>query len=465
MKFSLRNIFLLAMLMLIVLLTAGGCGQKDDIIKATDTTTLTLRPNNLPVLQEIYIYELWAAKIDGSDSEFVSLGQFVWDRELFLFRDTSGNKISNEYVLPETWQYYTHIYVSIENRGVSHLNPSGSFMLAVETGPVNDINPIYTMEFPVSMFPAVGLWYVATPTDDSLNRFNEDKGLWLGSRAMTQRYLHDTLDINGINQILIPIDTPYTADDSASWLVLDTIWADFPITEVESLKVVYGLDTLPHRRINVNWSDTLDSFNNYLLFVDYEIDSISFDRSAPLGLIQYFDYNPALDGLPDVRPFGFRYNAWVLSEYFPDAADMPQMVPFGYDLPEALTGDTTFRVVSLGAFYRPDSADLSNPYLNNLEVPNYPGEDFINGILPAGYNNISFRYSGVDTTSGIWGSIVVGLEPDPANLTIDSTRNFPLFFLSSQLPHAFDPGSNAVQVFHNWNQYMPKIALTVKFSE
>lgn len=463
MKFRLKDIFWLVVLLPVALVVVGGCTQKDDIVKGTDKTTIMLVPNNLPVLQDIYTYELWAAQIEGSDSEFVSLGRFLWDKELFVFRDTLGQVLSTEYVLPETWLYYTHIYISIENRGVANATPSGTFMLVVETGPVNDINPTFDMKFPANMSSAIGnAWFMATPTDDTLNSSNEDKGLWLGSRPMTERFLHDTLDIDSIDRFLLPIDTPYTADDSASWLIPDTIWAEFPINAVESLTVIFGLDTLPHRRININWSDTLDSFNNYLLFVYYDIDSISFDPSQPLGLIRFPNYQHSLDGLPDVRPFGWRYNTWVFSEQFPAAANLPRMVQFGYDLPEKFTGDTNFSVLSLGAFYHGDSADLSNPYIDNREVPNFPGEDFVNGILPTGYEDISFQYSGSDPNGGIWGSIVVGLEPDPAYLTIDSTRNFPLFVLSDEL---LFPTGNQEQTLHNYTQHLPTITLTVKFGE
>ncbi len=463
MKFSLRGIIGLVLVLAMALMVMSGCSQKDDIVKGTESTTITLRPNNLPVLQDIYIYELWAAKIDGGDSAFVSLGRFVWDRELFIFRDTLGQAITNEYTLPETWLYYTNIYISIENRGVASPTPSGTFVLATSVGPVNDINPTFNMEFPTSMSSAIGAWFVGTPTDDTMNIFNEDKGIWLGTRPLTQRFLHDTLDIDSIDQFILALDTPYTASDSASWLLRDTIWAQFPITEVDTVQVVFGLDTLPHRHINVNWIDTLDSFNNYQLIVHYDIDSISSDPSEPRGLIEFYDYQPSLSGLPDVRPFGWRYNVWVLGEYFPSAANLSQMVPFAYDLPGLNTGDTTFQVISLGAFYHADSADLSNPYISNREVPNFPGEDFISGALPIDFDDsLTFVYGGDDSTGGIWGSLVIGLEPDPANLTIDSTRNFPLFFLSGQLS---GPGQETDKFFHNWSQFLPKVTLTVKFGE
>jgi len=178
MKHSLIYLLLAAVLIgTTIMLTA--CGQEDNVIKPQLATTITLTPERLPKLQDIYVYELWGATVNGSDTSFTSIFQFDWDPDLFVFRDTAGNAISNSYSLPDTWLDYTHILLSIENRGIPHSDPSGTYMLIVETGPVNPTNPNFIMEFPVSMFLVTGSWFVGTPTDDTLDTTNEEKGIWV----------------------------------------------------------------------------------------------------------------------------------------------------------------------------------------------------------------------------------------------------------------------------------------------
>ena len=64
-----------------------------------------------------------------------------------------------------------------------------------------------------------------------------------------------------------------------------------------------------------------------------------------------------------------------------------------------------------------------------------------------------------------WGSVVVGMEPDPGMINIDTTVNFPIFFLSADLPSAGASRADEVQVLHNWSQFLPVINVTVDLHE
>ncbi|MFH1701508.1 MAG: anti-sigma factor [Candidatus Zixiibacteriota bacterium] len=451
MSFNLKNCLLLLAVCGIIV-AAFGCGQKDDITKPKEFASLTLRPTYLPELDTLFIYELWA--ISDADGPGTSLGRFLWDNTLYRFRNIDGNAIDSVFELPGSFYDYDHLAISIENRDNNDSEPSGTFMLIDDV--VDPVSRPIILKFPVSLFGAVGTYITATPTDDFLNFSNEDKGIWLCSRALTQRFNHDTLGVDNVTVVNVapPVDSDTTALDTIGIVIPDTGWTIIDTT------IIFGYDTIPHSRINFEYITEVRPDSNYLLFPIFDIDSVSPYR----GLIQYYNYSTSLDELPDVSPYGWRYNAWVFHEYYPEAANLPEMVPFGYKLQHYYVGEPSWRVLALGPFLRPDSADLSNPYIDNREVPNFPGEDFILN-LPPGYDAINFRYaSDSDTTGGFAASIVVGVEPDPANLTIDETRNFPIFFLSKDIPYRFMATNNSL-ILHNYSQFLPVIEVNVKFHE
>jgi hypothetical protein len=240
---------------------------------------------------------------------------------------------------------------------------------------------------------------------------------------------------------------------------------------VETTFVYFGLDTLQHRRITVEWIiDTLPEYDilfarGEIQYPIYDIDSTTdVQYPFPLGNLPYIVYSGPLgppEDLPDIRPYGWRYNAWImLAQTGPNDLDLPQMIPFGNGRQEDFTALPDWGVLPLGAFYHSDSADLSNPYIDNREVPNFPGEDFVVGAGDLG--NVDLRRD----TTGRWGSVIVGMEPIPTtDLTVDTTVNFPLFFLSDDLPSENESGTYNVQLFHNWTQFMPRVRITVTYSD
>jgi len=459
MKFSWKNWVLLAMIGF-GLFIAYGCGQKDDVVKPQIYASLTLRPQYLPELDTLYVYEIWGLKISEShDSTFTSMGKFTWDSFWYRFVDLNGEYRDSVFELPDPYYSYDRIVVSVENRDdPAPMIPSGVFILSEDVIDPTIRPPV--LKFPADLFLATGTFTVASPTDDTINTNNENKGVWLCARSRTQRSNNDTLAVLDVDRIASPVE-----DDPDS-LRPDTIDVIFPPGgwEVIDTFVVFSYDTLPHRRINIEWKDTIDFNNNYLLFVDYDIDSLSSDPGRPLGLIPFWNYSVSLENLPDVTPWGWRYNGWVFLEYAPETADLPDMNPLGYKLQGTVTAEADWKVLPLGSFLRPDSADLENPYIDNREVPNFPGEDFILD-LPDGYDELDFRYSSaLDTTAGRWGVVMVGVEPDPELLTIDATRNFPVMILSGDLPDA-EAGDDPVNLFHNYTQFLPAIDIGINFHD
>jgi len=460
------------------LLFVSGCTQSDDVVQPQLNTTITLVPELLPNLDTIYVYELWMVKGDdftAPEAEFTSLGKFTYNNELARFYDEDGDSaISNQFDIPETWLAYDFIVVSLENRNDGSSDPSGTYMLVDEV--VDPETRPIILKFPVSLFNTIGNYFVGTPTNDTtywdfdsdeLVRVEpeEDKGLWLCSRYTTERRLHDTLAILAFDTTMIP---EFDSTDRFSPDTVGIVWPPDSIWVVETTQVYIGLDTLQHRRINVEWIiDTLEDFD-ILFAVDtiqypiYDIDSTTdLEYPFPLGVIPYVEYSGPLgppEDLPDIRPYGWRYNAWIMLE---QDLGLSKMIPFGNGRQEDFTAPPNWGVLPLGAFYRSDSADLSNNYIDNREVPNFPGEDFVVGAGQLA--DINLRRD----TTGRWGSIIVGMEPDPANLIVDTTVNFPLFFLSDDLPNAseYDPEEENIQLFHNWSQFMPRINVSVTMTD
>ena len=115
----------------------------------------------------------------------------------------------------------------------------------------------------------------------------------------------------------------------------------------------------------------------------------------------------------------------------------------------------------MGGFFRSVSADLSNPYNDIHEGPQFPGSDFIVNDPPR-FANLDFRRR----VSHPWGSVAIGMEPDPARLQIDTTRNFTLVFMADSLRSGLNMQvAKQVHAFHNCSQMMPQIEVHVQFHE
>jgi hypothetical protein len=482
MKLSLKNI-LLSLMICGGLLLSFGCTQKEDVVQSQESTTLTLDPDYLMELDSIYAYELWMVKVQNegdditaSSAEFVSLGKFLWDNEVDRFRDLDGNAIGDEVELPESWYAFDYIVLTVENIDDPLPNePSGVFMLVEEV--IDPVTRPAVMKFPVSMFLATGFYFVGSPTDDTtfwdfdqgrLVRVstNEEKGLWICSRFMTQRNLHDTLSVLSLDIVMVP-----DSFDTMGKYDVDTIGIDWPPDSIWTViidTVIYGYDTLQHRRIEIEWIDTVDTNYDYIRFPEFDIDSItSVGYPYPLGEIPYFEYAGPIEELLDINAYGWRYNAWVILEQpDPDVTDdntlmdLAPVIPFGNGNQEAFVGSNSWGVLPLGAFGVPNEPDVSNQYIDNREVPQFPGEDFVVGADPR-FDNLNLRRISDES----WGYIIIGMEPYPPKLEINASSNFPLFILTAELPNGNAPNANMVHVFHNWSQFLPEINITVQMHD
>ncbi len=457
MRLCSSKIFLIAT-MVVLLFVVFGCSQKDDVVKPQDKASLTLRPQYLPELEDIYTYEFWAFSVSGADTTFTSLGKFLWDNALYRFRNVDGSVRDSVFELPEAYNLYDYFAITIENASdPSPTVPSGVFIMIDEV--VDPATRPVELKYPVDMSATSGSYFVGTPTDDTVNTANENKGVWLCSQVVTSRFNHDTLGVDSFSvQLSGAPDDPDSLVPDTIGIVMQSYW------DTTYTNVIFGLDTIPHRQITIEYLDTVDPDNNYILFVDYDIDSGWTDDAIPvhenlsLGQVLFYTYqNTFGETLPSIEEYGWQYNAWVFHEYFDE--QIPVGIPFGYGLQGDIASEPDWRVVQLGAFQKPDTADFSNLYGDNREVPNFPGEDFILN-LPAGYNSFDFTSPGIPDTSGFdWGVVVVGMEPMPSKVTINPEVNFPLFFLSKKLS---TPGDYS---FVNYHTLMPSIAIEVDFHE
>jgi hypothetical protein len=486
MRFSLRNI-VLTLVVCGGLIFAWGCTQHKDVVQPQTSSTITLTPAYLPELDTLYVYQLWMVKVPNSGddytasgAEFTSLMKFTWDNASYHFLDMSGNVLPNSIELPESWFAYDYIVISVENKNDAAPNdPSGVYILADQVIDQN-IRPI-VMKFPASQFLATGFYFVGTPTNDttyydlaadSLVRVSteEQKGVWICSRYLTERNLHDTLAVLSVDtgMVVDTFDTVGKYDPDT----INVIWPPDSMWTILVDTVVFGYDTLQHRRIDISWEVIYDTVYNYNLFIDYNIDSMTtVAYPYPLGRIPYYEYSGPLDGLADISAYGWRYNAWVMLEQpTPDTGegadlsntgmDLSPMIPFGDGRQEAFTGMNTWGVLPLGAFDSPIGPDLSNPYIDNREVPQFPGEDFVKNASPRFDNLNLWRVA-----DHRWGSVIIGMEPIPTNVDADPNTNFPLFVLSADLPNGNTAASRQVQVFHNWTQFLPEIAISVEMHD
>lgn len=451
MNISVRHLLFLLVVTGVLLITFG-CSQKDDVIQPKKMATITLQPFQLPTLDTLYAYELWMVTIDGGDSAYTSLGKFLWDNYWNRFTDLDGNVVSGSFDVPQPWYDYDRIMVTIENRDDPDLlNPSGTILLVDEV--IDPTRRPIKLQFPGDLSKALGTFFVATPTNDTvytdaLDDVDEAKGLWLCSRTLSPRDMRDTL---GIDSFSVRMSEP----DTARKYQPDIIGIDGWVLQ-DSVMVVIGYDTfLDHKRIEITYIDSVDTNHDYILDI--------YPTMTPVVVHWYYQYLSPMENIPDIKPYGWRYNAWVLLDPVYDGSlDLKKMVPFGYDGQWRWTGDTTWGVLPLGAFYRPDSADLANSHISNREVPNFPGEDFVAGPDLARFSSLNLR----QPVQGFWGSIVVGMEPDPANVTIDPDRNFPLMFMADSLRSGLDQdAARTPWPLHNWNQYLPKIFVNVVFHE
>lgn len=466
-----------------ILLLGAGCTQHDDITQPMTQAVVVLHPDRLPALDTLYCYELWMAAVSdrgggvtAPGTAYRSLGKFQWDPGVARFRDLDGRCRDNRFDIPGFWFDYDYIVVTVENLPDPYLDePSGCVMLVA--GVADPVWHTMTMEFPVSFAGANGFYFVGSPTDDTsfynaeldtVWRYsvNEEKGLWLGTRSYTRWLVQDTLGIipraDGEDSVYVDVSVDNSDDESR--YIPDIIGIVHPPggwpSAVEYDTIVFGYDSVfDHRRIEFIYIDTVDTNFNYVLRAAY--DTLQSQRHF------YYYYQPSLASLPDVSPFGWRYNCWIFLEQ-PDPSvteantgmNLSPMSPPAGEWQNRYFGRPGWGVLPLGAFIDPTAPDRSNRYIGNREVPDFPGEDFVVGARPR-FDHLDLRREAARQ----WGCVVVGLEPDPAVLRIDTTANFPLFVMSDFLRSASDPTVAAGHDLHNWSQFLPAIGIAVEFHE
>lgn len=486
MKKSLKTV-VRGIIILIAFNLPSGCSQHDDVLIPQDRATISLDPRYLPELDSMFVYELWMVDASGEDVDFTfaearykSLARFTWDYSVGRFRDITGNIIDKEFAVPGFWFDHDYIVVTVEYRyDPDPQHPSGVFMLVDEV--IDPTTRPIVLKFPCDLFAATGFYFVASPTDDtsyydfegdSVVRYsvNEGKGLWLCSRAFTEQpgNVQDTLgimpDSDGNDSVYYEVSPePGTGDIIYEPDLIGIVhppggWPS--VVEIDT--VILGYDSIfDHRRVEFVFIDTIDTNNNYTLWVEYD--------TLPGRTYGYYTYMNSLESLPDIGLYGWRYNGWViLEEPAPGGEDdnsgmnLASVIPFGNGKLQRFTGLNSWGVLPLGAFDDPNRPDFENTYIDNREVPQYPGEDFVKDA-PSRFDNLNLRR----ITDHSWGFIVVGMEPDPAHLVMPGPTNFPLFILSAELPdgnlpaYLNDNPDDDVQVLHNWTQFLPRIEITV----
>jgi hypothetical protein len=481
MRFASR-ILTLVVVSIFALQPNWGC-QHNDIAIPQDRANIVLDVVYLPELDTLYVYELWMVStahegddILAEDARFTSLGKFLWDSEVARFRDMDGTAIDNSFEVPGFWHDHDYIVVTVENRNDPYPHvPSRTYLLVDEVVDP-ELHPI-VLGFPCDLFMATGFYFVGSPTDDTSyydiegdsvvrHSDNEGKGLWLCSRFYSEQpgNVQDTLgiipDSEGNDSIYLEISTETNTGDII--YTPDIIGIVHPPggwpSEVVTDTVVLGYDSIfDHRRVEFQYIDTIDINHNYVMRVVYD--------TLPAKTYGYFEYVKSLEELPNISPYGWRYNGWVFLEQpdpdiISDNSDLnlPPMIPFGKRWQERFVGDADWGVLPLGAFLDPERADFSNNYLDNREVPGFPGEDFVKNAAPR-FASLNLRRDAVYE----WGSVVIGIEPDPSSLMIDTAANFPILILSDFLHSASDNDVDEVQTFHNWTQFLPKIRVRVTF--
>ena len=321
MKISFRH---LAILLVVgsTLMLAFGCAQKDDIVQPKLRASITLEPKQLPTLDTLYTYELWVVKVDGAESTYTSLGKFLWDNYWYRFMDTSGNVINGQFEVPEPWLDYDLIMVTIENRPDPHpQTPSGTIMLMDQV--VDPVTRPISLKFPADLFSVLGLYFTASPTDDDTTTA-EDKGLWVCSRSLGPRDYQDTFAI--VRDSVAPYE-----QDSTKKYEPDIIGIGSWVRQ-DNVMVVIGYDTIfHHTRVEItSYRDTIDTNHQYNLYVTY--------ATGPRTTLNYFNYTAPLENLPDIRPYGWRYNTWVFLEQpssGPNSGlELKKMIPNGYEYQE-----------------------------------------------------------------------------------------------------------------------------------
>jgi hypothetical protein len=144
-------------------------------------------------------------------------------------------------------------------------------------------------------------------------------------------------------------------------------------------------------------------------------------------------------GLIDYSSQGWLYHAWVVSteaaERGCEAGTMTLPAWESTDpISRYLPGNTAGALLSIGRYTIDTVKDMDDPYSIGPRRPNFPGEDFLQNLPSGGSLGPEGLIPWTMHSSGTFGSVFVSLEP--TNFTKQGQTNFPLIFLSSELPQS-----------------------------
>lgn len=426
-----------------------GCSQPNDIITPVSSTTLELLPERLPTTPEGMVYEFWAARAGDT----VSLGRFRYNYQTGTFTEANGSTVrSNRFVLGDdllrthvvnrrTVFVYQSLLVTVERNDVSDAPGPGPIML-VDNVTNPDDNPI-EMVFPMSdsLWTTTARMNMQGSSSKTFDTVYPGTGIWFSTYAQIPYQRRDTagltIDSTTLPRIIIP------AADSLTYFPCGF---DPNLIVCETTIVTFGPDSLFYS------ADTLQQWG-----MKFVVDTcqgktfpiISGQRRRPnfrfvysrfrvrnfsLGYFSQDEY-----GLPDLRPFGWLYEGWVVSNQVPPSAVGAFTPPANrykganYNF---IPGDEG-GLLSTGQFWDITDRDLDGnrfglPQGTSLypNFPLYPGGDFLNTDSLSQLLGLASVQLVPGDGSGR-GTAFISLEP--MNRLSDTT-NFPLMLYFREVP-------------------------------
>ncbi|MFQ5453161.1 MAG: hypothetical protein ACE5D6_03130 [Candidatus Zixiibacteriota bacterium] len=410
------RLLLLLFLILIFSILHWGCTQPDDVLTPITKTNIWLDEEKLPDNPEGMIYELWLGNIVVNDtisySSLVSVGKFAYNNELREFYNSNMEKKpdSNYFFLNHDISDFSAIFVSIETIPDNNLSYPGPIMLIADITPDNEINMVFPM---VDTMWEGTIRYNMESASDGRDPITDGHSIWFSSYTEISRDFNDTLSINSwqvdvtATETLIVIDTNIIGIDTNSIVVKDTSF-------------VLGLDTVTQTVVRfdiIERIDTLPPYPKTKLIIDYDLI---------VGAITYDNFTQDEFGFPNLKPYGWKYKGWVVSDVIPKSVlgemTLPSWMIIGNELDETDGG-----LLTTGTFDDITAPDDANPYIGSSRIPPFPGEDFLFN-LPAGLTDVNLV---PNESGGNGGRVFITVEP--INFTTDTT-NFPLIAFLGKLP-------------------------------
>jgi hypothetical protein len=313
---------------------------------------------------------------------------------------------------------------------------------------------------------------------DNNRGLNDGEGLWFSTYEAAVLNLEDTIGFSFFldsTEVVPEIECELdSVGDTISCDTLnkDEVWAvdtagniipdkwTLDTSYIETVLVEFGPDTLlldpydslTHIRAVLEVDSMIDSFPPYYSKwwnPAYEFSTIS--RNITLDLFTQDEF-----GLPDYSIFGWIYRGWIVTTSVDGdvvtARMTPPPWPYRANGQDFIPGDSG-ALLSIGEFFRIDSADLSNPFIDPAhpdKVPNYPGEDFLNSV--AMQDSLGLSQLRLISPSNNTATVFITLEP----MFWQSETNFPLFVMMQAAPDWGTITDDVVSVtMRNWSSALP----------